>query len=357
MTKLNIHLVTYNNEKYIPYLFDSLRRQTFQEWDLLIIDNASSDATVQSIHGEFSSMKTKCNLIANKENTGFAGGHNHAFKQAGAQYLLLLNPDIYLMPDVLEKMVLFLDTHPTAAAVSPRLMRWNFDSVVHTPLEIHTHERAENGFTNTIDALGLKLFKNRRVVEWQAGQSWTPTNAVQHIQNEAIEVFGLSGALPMYRKNVLQTILMKSDNLFDPTYHSYKEDVDLAYRLQNAGYHSYVLPNTIAFHDRTATGPMTLDDRAAMRNKKTQSHFIQLVSYKNHLKTIYKNEYWQNLLIDFIPILWYEGKKTSYLLLTNPHLLLNAWKDLLHDLHVTQEARQTLHPMKNKEWQRLRRWF
>ncbi|MEK9183105.1 MAG: glycosyltransferase family 2 protein [Patescibacteria group bacterium] len=311
--KLSVHLVSWNGAKYIPLLFKSLREQTFKDWFVFIWDNNSSDNTVELIKNEVNNLGVQYKIIESKENLGFAGGHNEVFKKTDGGYVLLLNQDMYLSPDCFEKLLDFLDSHHEAAAVSPRLMKWDF---------------ANGAFTNTIDTLGLKVFKNRRVVDWQAGEEWRG-NVIPAEAGIQLEVFGISGALPMYRRAALETVAFYNGDFFDASYHSYKEDVDLAYRLASAGFKSYVLSDAVAYHDRAGAGPNTITDAAAAVNKKRQSVWVKYHSYKNHLMTLYKNEYWQNFLLDFPWILWYEVKKFAYFLLLDRGVLAGlkeVWK-------------------------------
>jgi GT2 family glycosyltransferase len=241
MKKLSVNLVIKNGSRYVPFIISSLKRQTYNDFEVLFIDNASDDNTVELLKEAFERENIAYRLIQNSENKGFAVGHNQAFSATNSPYFLLLNVDTYLMPDVLEKAVNFLDQHPDTAAVSPRLMRWDFEkSLAGLNDNADVMQAVLHGFTSQIDAIGIRLFRNRRAVEWLTRQEWTKdsqSNDVQKIFDKKIlEVFGVSGAFAAYRKSVVDKILLPGGNLFDPTYHSYKEDLDLAYRLRNAGY-------------------------------------------------------------------------------------------------------------------------
>ncbi len=155
--KLTVHLVTWNGAKYVPLLFESLRNQTFKDWELVVLDNASTDDTVNLIEHELENWSGQKRLVKNSVNLGFAGGHNLLYSQTTSEYFLLLNQDFYLQPDCIEKLVAEIETKPELAVVSPRLMKWDF---------------ANQKFTNTIDSLGLKVFRNRRVVELGGGEGW-----------------------------------------------------------------------------------------------------------------------------------------------------------------------------------------
>ncbi|MEK7189943.1 MAG: glycosyltransferase family 2 protein, partial [Patescibacteria group bacterium] len=260
------------------------------------------------------------------------------FKTTDGEYVLLLNQDMYLSPDCLEKLLNFLDSHHEAAAVSPRLMKWDF---------------ANGEFTNIIDTLGLKIFKNRRVMDWLAGEEWQE-NVIPAKAEIQLEVFGISGALPMYRRAALETVSFSNGDFFDASYHSYKEDVDLAYRLASAGFKSYVLSDAVAYHDRAGVGPKTMNDAAALANKKTQSTWVKYHSYKNHLMTLYKNEYWQNFLLDFFWILWYEVKKFVYFLLLDRGVLIGL-KEIWKMRKELKENRKWIIKKRKISWVEMRK--
>ena len=348
MSKLSINLIVYSSKEsaYIPHLFESLKKQTFQDWEMLVIDNKSGGNVLTLVEDNLKALNKSYRILKQDENIGFAAGHNAGYKETTAQYVLLQNPDMYLTPDTLEKMVNFLDQHQEVSTVSARLMRWDFEA---------------KQFTSDIDAIGIRLLRNRRAVEWLTRERWAKDSASKEVcemyDKKTVEVFGVSGAFPMYRKSALDKLLLPGGNIFDPTYHSYKEDLDLAYRLRNAGYTSYVLLDAVAYHDRTAAGPKTLGDVAAAKNKRLQSEYVRFHSYKNHLRTLYKNEYWQNFLLDSPFILWFELKKLTYYLLTSPVILFKSWWEIIKNFKYTREAKKTIRASRKMYWKGLRRWF
>src|SRR3989339_111874 len=348
MPKLSINLIVYSSKElaYIPYLFESLKKQTFQDWEMLVIDNGSDGSVLQMVEDNLKALNKPYRVLKQGTNVGFANGHNVGYKETAAPYVLLQNPDMYLMPDALEKMVNFLDQHQDVSTVSARLMRWDFEA---------------KQFTSDIDAIGIRLLRNRRAVEWLTRERWAKDSESKDVcdmyDKNVVEVFGVSGAFPMYRKSALDKLLLPGNNIFDPTYHSYKEDLDLAYRLRNAGFVSYVLLDAVAYHDRTGAGPKEMGDYAALKNKTNQPYFVSYHSYKNHLRTLYKNEYWENILRDFPFIFWYEFKKFIYLLFTNPKVVINGWGDIIRNWKYTKEARHAVVSSRHLHWQGIRRWF
>lgn len=346
MSKLTVHLVTWNGAKYIPHLFDSLRKQLFSDWELIILDNASKDNTVELIKKELINFSRPHQLTLSPENTGFAGGHNRLYKQTDSEYFLLLNQDMYLEADCLQKMVDFLEQHPSAAAVTPRLMKWNIKNI---------DQGLEKSFTTTIDALGLRVFRNRRVIEQYTQEEWLVIKTTLGVQNP-LPVFGVSGAFPLYRRSAIQKVAFSDSSMFDESYHLYKEDVDLAFRLVAAAFTSFVLLDVVAYHDRGGAGPKEMNDLAAAMNKKGQSEWVRYHSYKNHLRTILKNEYWQNALLDLPWILWYELKKFVYFALFDRHVLAGL-KELWQGRADLLKKRKEINAKRIISWRTLRHWW
>jgi len=332
--KLTVQLLTWNGGKYIPYLFNSLKNQTFKNWKLNILDNNSSDNTVDLIKNELNNFDIGYKLDINKENVGFARGHNQLFKKIDTEYFLLLNQDLFLEKDCFEKLVNFLDINKQAAAVSPRLMRWNFPNTDSAEL---------------VDSLGLRVFKNRRVVDLYNGKKYSDISENIKKKRE-VEVFGVSGALPMFRCNVIKDLVFEDGGFFDKNYGSYKEDVDLAYRINSCGYKSFVLLDSVAYHDRSSE-----NSSSVIKNKKGQSDYIRYNSYKNHLMTLYKNEYWQNFILDSPWILWYELRKFLWFLFFDRGVL----KGLGEIWNLRKDLRNKRKIIKNKrkvDWIKMRKW-
>lgn len=352
MSKLVVQLVTWNGGKYIPHLFDSLRKQTYTNFHLYILDNGSTDETSGAIEKELKNFSIDYTFIINKNNAGFAGGHNQVFRNtSGNEYVLLLNQDMYLMPECIEQMVQFLDTHETVAAVSPRLMRWDFARI---------EQGLEKSFTHSIDSLGLRVFRNRRVIEKYAGKIWEDKQSKLELSfrthENAMKVFGVSGALPMFRRSALDAVTFSDGTFFDESYQSYKEDVDLAYRLRIAGFDACVLLDSAAYHDRSAAGLERLGDRVAAENKKKQSAWVKYHSYKNHLMTLYKNEYRKNFTLDFPWILWYECKKFIYFLIFDRSVLAGLGEIYHNRAHLKSKRKEIVRMRKITPTQ-LRVWW
>ncbi len=338
--------------KYLPFLFESLQKQTFQDYEMIFVDNSNGSQVVKEVEMHAEKLGRPYKILKSEGNVGFSVAQNMAYKNSHSPYFLLLNPDMYLLPEALGSMVEFLDEQSETSNVSIRLMRWDFEKI---------QTAAKEGFTEQIDCIGIRLFRSRRAVEWLTREIWSneseSTDVRKLFAKPAIEVFGASGAFVAYRRSCIKSVLLPGDNLFDPTYHSYKEDLDLAYRLRNAGFTSYVILNAVAYHDRTGAGPRQMTDLAAIKNKKNQSYYVSFHSYKNHLRTLYKNEYWQNFLMDSPYILWYELKKLVFLLLTKPSIIFKGWMEIFKHISYTRAARKGILANRKTYWKGIRRWF
>ena len=121
--KLTICLVTYNGEKYLEACIKSVFNQSFKDWEFLIMDNASNDRSVKIVD-ELIKDELRVTILAKQDkNIGFAGGYNVTIKKAIGEYILLLNQDIILEPDYLEKIVNFLDNNKNTGAVIGKILR------------------------------------------------------------------------------------------------------------------------------------------------------------------------------------------------------------------------------------------
>jgi len=300
--KVAISLVTYNAEKYLPFCLASVLNQTFRDFTVLVIDNGSTDRTVPFLRENFPQIK----VVAHPKNLGFARAHNQAVAWTESEFILFLNQDVVLAPDYLEKTVAYLEKEPSAAAVSGKILIWDFLS---------------NQKTRVIDSLGLRLFKSHRVAEIGAGEMDQDNGAL------AQEVFGVSAPAAFFRRSALEAVKIQlADGLskaeyFDEDFFAYKEDVDLAFRLRLGGFKAFYLPEAVAYHDRTIRGLKALKKRAVRLHRQDRDRMIKIYSYKNHLLLLFKNEFFANFLKYFWPLFWFELKKLIFILFFEPSTL------------------------------------
>jgi len=284
---------------FMSSCLDSILNQTYDDYQVVVIDNDSSDGTLEFVRREFPMV----GVIENNKNLGFAKANNHGIRLFKSPYIVLCNPDIVLEPDWLERMM--------AAVESAECGGYSVFGGKLLKLKLLNAEIGEMEKTAIIDSCGLKVLKNHRVVELGGGE-----DASKFIESR--EVFGFSGALAMFRRSALEEAVLRDkfhtqEDYLDGSFFFYKEDVDLAWRLRLLGLRSFLVAEAVAFHLRTMSG--TANQRAGdlVKNRKQQNNLAKYYSYRNHLLVLLSDEFLSNLLIYFPRIFWLELKKLAYL--------------------------------------------
>ena len=119
MTKLSIIIVSFNTRRLTLNCLVSIKKTTnFQDVEVIVVDNASTDGSPQAIKDQFPQVK----LIANTNNTGFAKANNQGIKASRGEYVMLLNSDTLVKPEALIQLVEFMDTHPKVGIIAPQLL-------------------------------------------------------------------------------------------------------------------------------------------------------------------------------------------------------------------------------------------
>lgn len=287
-------LVTYNGIRYLPALFESLANQSYRDISWRILDNASTDGTQIWLKTYAKKFLPHAEVIFHKKNIMFTGGHNELFSRGSEPFIQLINQDTILDKDYIKQCVNFLTHNKKAGAVSGLLCAYK--DLKNEILEI--------------DSAGICMHRSRKYSELRCGQKVKRI----HLSSwpKAVNVFGVSGTLPMYRR------VACDEFLFDPDFHMYKEDVDCARTLNNKGWQSYVIPQAIGFHDRTISQRIRRSQRSPL---------VNYYSYRNHLLTLVKHETGKSFRKDAWHIIPYEIAKAGYLLMSEPQSL-RAWKDV-----------------------------
>ena len=117
---VSVIMPAYNAEKYIGEAIESIRNQTFQDWELIIVEDCSTDNTLSVIETYLQDPRIK--LFRNEQNVGIAGSRNKAIRLSSGKYIAVQDDDDLSLPDRLEKQTAFLDTHTTISAVAGHWM-------------------------------------------------------------------------------------------------------------------------------------------------------------------------------------------------------------------------------------------
>lgn len=310
MPKVVVSIVTWNSMKFLPDVLVSLKTQTHEDISLIIVDNASTDGMVDFVREHHPAAM----VLRNFKNLGFAHAHNQAIAYARAHlqtggeelYLLVTNPDVILEPNYIETIVGRMEQRRDAGSAGGKLLKM---------YQTGEGVLVEQVKSDTIDSTGMRITRSRRGVERGAGET---DDEMQYGRTE--EVFGVSGALAMYRLSALEDIAYRGE-FFDEDFFAYKEDVDIAWRLRSRGWASLYVPFAKAYHYRTAYGRERTGVLELIRGRRERSGTVNFYSYRNHLLLLMKNDTVVNAMLHAPLIFWYELKKFLYILFFEPKTL------------------------------------
>jgi O-antigen biosynthesis protein len=194
--------------------------------EIYVVDNNSGDGSIAYLEPKFPGI----HFIANTDNRGFARANNQALALTKGKYILFLNPDTLVPEDCLEKCIRFMETHPDAGALGVRM-------VDGTGKFLKESKRA---FPSPLTSL-YKLFGLARL--FPRSKIFARYNLGHLSEHENHEVDVLAGAFMMIRQEIKE----KAGG-FDETFFMYGEDVDLSYRIQEAGYKNYYFAESTIIH-------------------------------------------------------------------------------------------------------------
>lgn len=343
---VSFHLVTHNGERYLPDLFASLRNQTWSDFTLRMIDNASDDGTQELMRGMLGAT-----AIHNTRNLGFSPAHNQAMRLAFDKckevdpmhaYVIVANQDLVLAPECVAKLVEAMEAYPEAGSAQGKILR----AYIEHPNDDYL---AETICADRIDSTGLRAHRNRRFTDRGAGEMDEGQYDV------AEEIFGATGALAIYRVSALLSVQYE-DEVFDRDFFMYKEDVDLAWRLQSAGWTSRYVPESVAYHHRGLFGRERPTIRERIQARREKPRRLSMFSTRNQYLTLLKNETFFGFLFSSPFLLWSEGKQLLYSLMAEPHVI----KGLLQGFRLIPRMWKKRRFIKRARVVRprmVRRWF
>jgi O-antigen biosynthesis protein len=226
--KLSVIIVNYNVQYFLEVCLHSVLRaiKSFDA-EVIVVDNNSADGSCAMVRTLFPSVI----LIENKENTGFSKANNQGVALATGEYVLFLNPDTVTPEDFFEKTIAYMDAHPNAGALGPRLID---GKGVFAP-------DAKKSFPS----LSVAIFKTTGLNKIFSKSTYINKYYAVHIHElETASVEVLSGCCMLLRRKLLDTIGVA----FDEDYFMYCEDVDLSFRVQQAGFQNIYYPEATLVH-------------------------------------------------------------------------------------------------------------
>ncbi|MGB9777649.1 MAG: glycosyltransferase family 2 protein [Anaerolineae bacterium] len=217
--QVTVIIPNWNGAVHLPTCLDSLRRQTFRDLEIIVVDNGSTDDSLALLARDYPEVE----VLALGENRGFAGACNAGIRAARGEFVVLLNNDTEADPRWLEEVVAAFRRHPEAGIVASKMRLFDRRDVLHTAGDYYRVDGRPG---------------NRGVWETDRGQ---------YDQEEY--VFSACGGSAAYRRTMLDEIGLLDEDFFYSC-----EDVDLAWRAQLAGWRCVYAPRAVVYHKLSATG-------------------------------------------------------------------------------------------------------
>lgn len=216
--RVSVLILNWNGRELLRGCLQSLRGQTWRDFEVVVVDNGSTDGSATMVTQEFGEVR----LLALTVNTGFCGGNNRAYAVARGDLLLLLNNDAEVRADFLEKIVAAadLDGHFGMFAANIRM-----------------YDRRE-----VFDSTGLLVYPDGIC----RSRGWLEKDLGQY--DSADEVLAPNGCAALYRRAMLDDV-----GLFDEAYFAYLEDLDLGLRGQLRGWRCRYVPDAVVYHKKSMT--------------------------------------------------------------------------------------------------------
>lgn len=231
--KLSIIIVNYNTYTLTKQTINSIIQKNHNfEYEILLVDNASSDGSIESLQKDFNNLISKriLKVFINKSNLGFSKANNIGIREAKGMYILLLNSDTVIIEDCLKNCMFELDNNISIGALGCKV-------VLPDGKLDHACKR---GFPSPKASL-YYLLKLHKINPVKYGQY----DSLYLHEDEVGEIDCLTGAFMMIPKTVLNKV-----GLLDEDFFMYGEDIDLCYRIKEGGYKVLYYPKEKIIHHK-----------------------------------------------------------------------------------------------------------
>ena len=244
---LSIIIVNFNTGAYLLQCLESIFRVGKRDgWEILVIDNGSTDGSAAVVKERFPGV----HFIGNEKNVGFAKANNQALCVARGKYLLLLNPDTTVKEEAIEGLVGFMDAHPEAGVAGSQLL--NGDG---------SRQNSIANFPSLATELLNKSLLRKFFPEKFPGKERT--------YREPVEVDSVIGACMMVRREAMEQV-----GLLDEDYFLFLEETDWCYRMKRAGWKIYHVPQAQVHHFQGKSAE-TVKKRARVEFYRSRYHFFK----------------------------------------------------------------------------------
>ena len=296
-----VAIVTYNSGRYIRRCLDAVLRQKGVPLEVIVVDNASADDTVEILND----FGRRIRVLRLSDNVGFAEAQNRAIRSSRAPWVLSLNPDVLLRPGFIRRLWEAGEADPAAGTVCGKLFSIGPG---FTPLP-----------EPRIDSTGIFFTPAMRHFD----RGWHQPD--RHGFDETEYVFGATAAAALYRRRMVKDVSIDGE-FFDPDFFVYREDADVAWRALLMGWRCLYIPSAVAYHVRTVTPG----------NRRSLPAVINMHSVKNRFLMRIKNVTAGLYFRHWLPITFRDLVVVAGCLFSEPSSLPAFW-------HVARLLPRALH--------------
>ena len=222
---VSVTIVTYNSGRFIKRCLESVLEQKYPNLEVIVIDNASTDGTVDLLE----QFEDRCRIHYNDRNIGFAGAQNQAIALSAGEWVLTLNPDVLLLKNFIQAMVDAGQMDPKVGTVCGKLL------TIRATFDLPDKQ--------LVDSTGIYFTPMLRHLD--RGSQEVDNGHYLNFEY----VFGATAAAALYRRQMIDDISIMGE-FFDPDFFVYREDADVAWRAQLMGWRCLYTPLARGYHVR-----------------------------------------------------------------------------------------------------------
>lgn len=252
--KVTIVIPNYNGKHFMEPCLSSLSEQTYKNFHILVVDNASSDGSIEYMEENYPDIE----LIKLQKNFGFSKAVNIGIQHSRTPYVILLNNDTTVDTRYVEEMVKAIEKSPKIFSVSSKMIQMYHPELIDSAGDLYT-----------LLGWGVCRGCGRPVSNYQKYD----------------EIFTACAGAAIYRRSVFDEI-----GYFDENHFAYLEDIDIGYRARIYGYYNMYCPTALVYHVGSGTS-----------GSKYNSFKVKLAA-RNNLYLNYKNMPALQLVLNFIPL-------------------------------------------------------
>lgn len=308
--KVAVVILNWNGLKYLQTYLPSVVGSIYPNLEIIVGDNGSTDGSVEFVHANFPVVKT----VLNDQNYGFTGGYNRVLAQVRADYFILLNSDVEVVPNWIEPVINLMESDELIAAAAPKILSWQQKNKFE-------HAGAAGGF---IDTFGYPFCRGRIFFEIEEDRGQ---------YDQTIEVLWASGAALFIKQKYWEL-----SGGFDERFFAHMEEIDLCWRLKNMGLKVMYCAESTVYH----LGGGTLD---------AENPYKTYLNFRNNLLLLQKNLWLRKsvfiipmrFVLDFVTLVRFlsEGKRKDAAAISRAHR--NFIRQLFKNSGQRQKVRSERH--------------